>query len=220
MIALLAAATLLAAPPALAPATVLAKYRAALASVREPRTFALSYTLEQTGTRSLEQTHHIFRSGGDERDEVVAVNGTKATQPEVRIFHGRPYRYAVSRLAPRAGAYAFDYVGPRKDGHHVDYVFTLTPLHPGAIMFTTVTIDGLTFLPTAVTFVSGHDGHGRVTFGKSGEYWVAMSAEASAQAADGEAHEQLTFGNWHFIDALPRSTFAVARPLPSIEPAL
>lgn len=220
MIALLAAATLLATPPTLAPATVLAKYRAALATLREPHTFAVAYTLEQTGTRSVEQTHHIFRSGGDERDEVVAVNGTKATQPEVRIFHGRPYRYAVSRLAPRAGTYAFDYVGPRKDGHHIDYVFNLTPTRAGAFTLTSVAIDGITFLPAAVTFVTGHDGHGRVTFGKSGEYWVAMSAEASARAADGEAHEQLTFGNWRFISELPHSTFAAARPLPSIEPTL
>ncbi|MGD1065826.1 MAG: hypothetical protein ABR975_03330 [Vulcanimicrobiaceae bacterium] len=220
MIALLAAAALLGAPPALAPATVLAKYQTALAAVREPHTFAVSYTLEQTGTRSLEQTHHIFRSGGDERDEVVAVNGTKATQPEVRIFHGRPYRYAVSRLAPRPGAYVFAYVGPRKDGHHVDYVFKLTPTRAGAFTLTTVAIDGVTFLPAAVTFVTGHGGHGRVTFGKSGEYWVAMSAEASAQAGDGEAHEQLTFEDWHFISELPRSTFAIARPLPSTEPAL
>jgi len=143
MIALLAAAALL------APHTVLANYAAALAALREPRVFAVEYTLEQTGTRSLEQTHRIFRSGTDERDEVVAVNGTRATDPEVRIFHGRPYHYAVSRLAPRPSAYVFDYLGPRRDGRHVDYVFRLAPNHASAFMLTTIAIDGISFLPSS-----------------------------------------------------------------------
>jgi hypothetical protein len=214
MIALLAAATLL------LPHAVLANYGAALATLREPRVFAVEYTLEQTGTRSLEQTHRIFRSGTDERDEVVAVNGTRATDPEVRIFHGRPYHYAVSRLAPRPSTYVFEYIGPRKDGHHLDYVFRLTPNHPSAFVLTTITIDGISFLPAEVTFVTEHGGHGALTFAKRGQFWVATGAEASARLGDGEAHEQLTFDDWHFPPTLPASTFAVARPLPSLPPAL
>jgi hypothetical protein len=214
MIALLAAATLL------APHTVLANYATALAALREPRVFAVEYTLEQTGTRSLEQTHRIFRSGTDERDEVVAVNGTRATDPEVRIFHGRPYHYAVSRLAPRPSAYVFDYVGPRKDGHHIDYVFRLVPHQASSFVVTTIAIDGISFLPAAVTFVTANAGHGTLSFAKRGEFWVATGAEASARLGDGEAHEELTFGNWHFPPTLPASTFAVARPLPSLPPAL
>jgi hypothetical protein len=214
VIALLAAAALL------APSTVLTKYAAALAAVREPHAFAVRYLLEQAGTRSIEETHRIFRSGNDERDEVVAVNGTRATHPEVRIFHGRPYHYAVSRLAPRASSYAFDYVGPRKDGHHVDYVFRLTPLHAGSFTLTSVAIDGLSFLPAMVTFATVHEGHGTVTFAKNGRYWVARGAEASAREKDGEAHESLSFSDWHFPSALPASTFAAARPLPSDPPAL
>ncbi|HTW84655.1 MAG TPA: hypothetical protein VMD91_11345 [Candidatus Sulfotelmatobacter sp.] len=209
MIAFLAALTLL------APQAVVAKYATALAQVRDPQVFTVQYTLEQTGTRSVEQTHRIFRSGKDERDEVIAVNGTRATQPEVRIFRNRPYRYAVTRLAPRPADYVFTYAGAVKDGHHTDYAFDLTPRHARAFVHTAVVIDGLTFLPDSIAFTSGHSGRGRVTFSKSGSYWVASGAEASAHEAGGDAYEQLTFSGWHFPTELPRSTFAVARPLPS-----
>jgi hypothetical protein len=87
-------------------------------------------------------------------------------------------------------------------------------------MLTTIAIDGISFLPSAVTFVTTHGGHGMLSFAKRGEFWVATGAQASARLGDGEAHEELTFGRWRFPPALPASTFAVARPLPSLPPAL
>ena len=210
MIALLAAAAL-----ALTPAAVVAKYEAAIAAVSEPRVFTVEYALEQTGTRTLEQTHRIFRSGGDERDEIIAVNGTKTTKPTVRIFRGRPYRYTVAHLAPKPSAYGFTFIGPRKSGRHSDYVFRLTPKTPAnSFTFTDVTIDGVTFLPDAVSFATReHEGHGSVTFAKSERWWVATGASASARVPSGTAHERLVFTNWRFPKSLPPSTFAAARPL-------
>jgi hypothetical protein len=207
----------LAAP--IAPAAVVARYEAAVAALKEPRTFTVEFTLEQTGTRTLEQTHRIFRVGGDERDETIEVNGTRATSPEVRIFRGRPYRYAVARLAPSSAQYVFEYAGPHKNGRHIDYVFRLLPRAPLArFRFTEVSIDGITFLPSAVAFASGPAVSGGVTFAKSDRYWVATGANASAQLGGGIAHERLTFSNWRFPKTLPKSTFAVARPLPTIPP--
>jgi hypothetical protein len=210
MIALLAATAV-----ALAPGVVLAQYEAALVLLDEPRVFTVEYTLEETGTRTLDQAHRIFRSGGDERDETLAVNGTRSKTPVVRIFRGRRYRYTVAALAPRPTAYDFAYVGPRKDGKHIDYVFRLTPKgKPGALTFTEVAIDGLTFLPQTVTFATAqHEGQGSVTFAKSGRYWVARSAAAQAYVAGGVARERLRFSRWRFPASLPRSTFAVPRPL-------
>ena len=231
MIALLAAAAASAAPVALTPspkpsplppAAVLVRYRAALAKLKEPRVFAVEYTLQQTGPRTLEQTHRIFRSGGDERDETTAVNGTRSSKPVVRIFHGRPYRYTVAALAPKPAAYDFVYAGPHRSGKHVDYVFTLLPKGaPPAFAFTQVTIDGLTFLPQSVAFAArAHAARGGVTFAKADRYWVARSASAQADVPGGVAHEQLAFANWRFPKALPRSTFSLPRPLPTLPPAL
>lgn len=209
-----AAAAALSAP--LAPGVVLTRYAAALSALHEPRTFTVEYTLEQTGTRSLEQTHRIFRRGPDERDETIAVNGTRATAPTIRIFRGHPYRYTVTRLAPAPARYAFTYLGIVLDGRHADYVFALTPKgSPGDFTLTRVSIDGISFLPAAIVFETfANSGKGGVTFAKVGPWWVATGASASARVPGGVANERLTFANWRFPASLPASTFAVARPLP------
>jgi hypothetical protein len=219
VIALLAAATVAAAPP---PAVVLARYRAALAKLAEPRVFAVEYTMLQTGPRTLEQSHRIFRSGGNERDETLAVNGTRSTVPVIRIFRGRPYRYRIAALAPREAAYTFSYAGPHRDGRHLDYVFRLAPKRPSSdFTLTQVTIDGVAFLPDAIAFTTkNHGGRGSVTFRKIGTWWVANVANASARVAGGIAREQIAFGNWRFPPSLPPSTFAAPRPLPSTAPLI
>jgi hypothetical protein len=223
--AAVAAATVAPAPtatPTPAPDAVVAKYAAALKALKEPRVFSVEYTIEQTGTRALEQTHRIYRSGTDERDETIAVNGTRPTSPLVRIFRRRPYRYTIAALAPKLAAYDFSYAGPHKDGKHVDYVFALTPKKAAPrFAFTQVVIDGVTFLPAAVSFATDqHAGHGEVTFAKSDRWWVARNAAAQANVPGGVAHEHLTFSRWRFPATLPRSTFAAPRPLPTPSPAL
>ena len=213
-----AAATPVAALP---PELVVAKYAAALKALKEPRVFAFEYTVQQTGPRTLEQTHRVFRSGKDERDETLAVNGNRSHTPVVRIFRGRPYRYAVTALAPKPSAYQFLYAGPHKNGKHADYVFDLVPkAKPPAVTFTQVTIDGLTFLPQTVAFSGPHAARGTVTFVKAERYWVARSANAQAKVPGGVAHEILGFVHWRFPNALPRSTFAMPRPLRTVAPAL
>ena len=204
----------------LAPESVVSRYTAALAALAEPRVFAFEYTIQQTGPRTLEQTHRVFRSGNDERDETITVNGNRTHTPLVRIFRGRPYRYTVAALAPKPSAYEFVYAGPHKDGKHADYVFELVPKRKlGPIAFTRVTIDGVTFLPQAVAFTGPHAASGSVTFVKADRYWVARSASAQAKVGGGVAHEVLGFVRWRFPKSLPRSTFAVPRPLRTIAPA-
>jgi hypothetical protein len=217
VIAAPAAATVAALPPE----AVVARYSAALKALKEPRVFAFEYTVQQTGPRTLEQTHRVFRSGNDERDETLAVNGNRSHTPVVRIFRGRPYRYTVAALAPKPAAYAFVYAGPHKDGKHVDYVFDLVPKRkPSGIAFTQVTIDGVSFLPQAVAFTGPHAARGSVTFVKANRYWVARTASAQANVRGGLAHELLGFVNWRFPNALPPSTFALPRPLRTTPPAL
>ncbi len=200
---------------------MLARYSAALAALREPRVFTLEYTLEQTGPRTLEQAHRIFRTGRDERDETIAVNGTRATRPQIRIFRGRPYRYTVAALAPKPAQYDFAYAGTRRDGHHLDYVFRLRAKQPGAFRLTEVAVDGLSFLPGTVAFATrDHGGSGSVSFGKQVKWWVASAATAAARAPGGGVeHERLTFSRWRFPPSLPASTFSVPRALPSPPPS-
>lgn len=231
MIALLAAAVAIAAAaavaaPAAAPATpspspaaVVAQYAAALTALKEPRVFTVEYTIEQTGTRALEQTHRIYRDGANERDETISVNGTRPTSPLVRIFR-RPYRYTVAALAPKPAAYDFAYAGPHKNGKHVDYVFDLTPKQPArGYVVTRVVIDGVTFLPASISFATAqHAGRGQVTFVKSDRWWVARTAGAQANVPGGVAHEQLAFLHWRFPASLPGSTFAMPRPLTTPPP--
>jgi len=205
----------------LPPAVVVGKYAAALSALKEPRVFAFEYTIQQTGPRTLEQTHRVFRSGNDERDETLAVNGNRSHTPVVRIFRGRPYRYTVAALAPKPSAYEFVYAGPHKNGKHADYVFDLVPnAKSRAVTFTQVTIDGVTFLPQTVAFSGPHAARGTVTFVKADRYWVARAASAQANVQGGVAHELLGFVHWRFPKALPRSTFAVPRPLRTTAPAL
>jgi hypothetical protein len=230
VIALLAAAGVAAATPAasptpvpvLPPVAVVAKYHRALTALKEPRVFVFEYSLQQTGTRTLEQIHRVFRSAKDERDEVLAVNGTRSSAPVVRIFRNRPYRYTVAALAPKTTLYDFTFAGLHRDGKHVDYVFSLEPKTPlRGLRFTQVTVDGVTFLPQAVAFASDqHAARGSVSFAKADRYWVARGASAQANVPGGVAHERLAFSKWRFPKALPRSTFAMPRPLPTLRPAL
>jgi hypothetical protein len=212
---------LLAAAVGVSPAAVLTKYTAALAALHEPRVFAVGYVLEQSGARTLDQEHQVFRAGGDERDEIVAVNGNRASQPEIRIFHGRKYRYTVAALAPRVGAYAFTYVGTHRNGHHDDFVFATAQTVPSsAYVVRSVTIDGETFLPAGISFTTsaGH-ARGTVTFAKQEHWWVASSATATAHTPAGATDERITFSGWRFPTSLPPSTFAVARRAPRAVPA-
>jgi hypothetical protein len=207
--------------PVLPPPAVIAKYQAALKSLKEPRVFTVEYTMQQTGSRTLDQRHRIFRSGTDERDETLAVNGSRSKYPVVRIFRRRPYRYTVAALAPKPGAYDFVYAGPHRNGKHVDYVFDLLPKKQAPLVFTRVTVDGVTFLPQSVAFATAqHAGRGSVTFAKAERYWVARTASAQAGSSGTVTREQIAFSKWRFPSALPRGTFAAPRPLPTLRPTL
>lgn len=202
---------LLAAAVALAPAEVLARYAAVLAALRTPTVLTFEYTLDQTGTRNGEQVHRIFRSGTDERDELLAADGQKLTPPRVRVFHDRPNRYTVERLAPRPEAYAFRFVGSNRTGHGTAYVFAAEARSPGAFRVTGVTVDGTTFAPAAIAFATDHDGRGTVTFGRFDRYWMPSDVNVRATYRNQPMTEHLAFSQYRFPSALPPATFAVPR---------
>ncbi|GAC1416377.1 MAG: hypothetical protein NVSMB5_06560 [Candidatus Velthaea sp.] len=210
-----------AAPVPLPPDAVLARYTIALRALREPRAISFEYRLEQTGGRRLAQTHRIFRTATDERDETLSVDGKRLVPPTVRIYRGKRNRYSVAALAPRVTAYAFAYVGPHRDGRHIDYVFRLTPKKPAPFAITEITIDGVRFLPQMVSFrTTMHGGSGSVRFGGNEHWWLPLAASARATLGAEVSAERLTFSAYRFPVSLPSSTFALPRPLATPKPAL
>jgi hypothetical protein len=222
-VAVLLATSIADIPPLRSPArlaAVLAKYEARLAERPSPRVVTFEYTVEQTGARDLAQAHRVFRSGTDQRDEIIAIDGHKLTQPVVRITHGHRDRYAVEALAPRTAAYNFRYLGPRRNGRHDDFVFATTPRTPGDFRVTQIVIDGATGLPTTIAFeTAAHAGSGEIAFAAIDAFWVPTLATARATYAKLAARERISFSHYRFPGALPPGTFAAPRPLPTIKPA-
>ena len=203
--------------PELKPAAVLQRYAKALIKLREPRVITFDYTLDQTGMRTLAQTHRVFRSGANERDETLTVDGKTLTPPKVRIFLGRRNRYTVGALAPRLADYEFSFIGPLKNAHHFDYVFRLAPKVARPFTVTQVTLDGVRFLPSSIVFETyPRAGSGSITFGSNAAWWVPYVAAARATLNETIATERLAFYTYRFPPTLPPSTFAQRRqPLPA-----
>lgn len=194
----------------LPPEVVLIRYVRALETVPVPTTLSFQYTVEQLGGHDIEQTHRVYRSGTDERDETLVIDGEKVVPPQVRIYHGRRNRYAITNIAPRSEAYDFTYVGPRTAGLHVNYVFRTTPKVAGAFAVTEIEIDGLKFLPSIVQFRTqerGVVGSGSIAFAPSGPYWVPISVNASARDATRSVRERILFSAYDFPPVLPPGTF-------------
>jgi hypothetical protein len=193
------------------PAGVLDRYEAELAKGPTPAIVSFQYTVEQIGARDLMQEHRVIRSGLQQRDEVLAVDGKALAQPVVHISHGRN-RYAVEALAPRAASYSFRFVGSVRDGRHDDYVFATTPREPAGFRVTRVTIDGSSYLPSAIDFeTAAHDGSGTITFVRADRYWVPALATARATYAKLAARERIAFSLYRFPETLPPGTFASPR---------
>ncbi len=206
-------------PPAVAPASMLARYALALAANPTPPVLSFEYSLDQTGAHDIQQTHRVFRSGLSERDELLTADGKTLNPPGIHIFLGHRNRYAIEALAPRPEAYTFRYIGTVRDGHHVDEVFATVPRSASDVRIEQVTIDGVTALPNAIRFSTKvHAGRGSVTFGRVQKYWVATSATATATVGKYRTIEHLSFYRYRFPVSLGASTFATPRPLPSFAP--
>ena len=123
---------------------------------------------------------------------MLSINGERFAAPEIRIFRGRGDRYAVGKLSPRPEEYAFTYVGPQRDGQHLDYVFDTVSRAAGAYAVTQVTIDGLSFLPSKISFRTksgGVVGSGQIAYAKADKFWMPTSASARAEVS-GKARDR------------------------------
>jgi hypothetical protein len=201
----------------LTPVAILERYEASLAALKRPRVLSFDYSVEQLGLKNMEQTHRVYRSGLNERDETLVVDGFALPRPAVRIIANRHYRYDINVVAPTSAAYAFQYSGVALDGdgEGSSYVFRTKPSVAGAFTVSEIEIDTRTFLPKVVRFkISGDGAHGsgELTYGAAESYWVVRQAQVNAHLTSGAlAHERITWSNYQFPIALPPSTFEVPR---------
>lgn len=202
--------------PMLDEATVLAHYREALVRVRRPRAVSFEYSLSQLGLRDMEQVHRVYRRDRNERDETLFVDGYRLVRPSIRIITGRTAHYDIATIAPRPGAYRFAFAGGRAVGAGYQYVFRTKPIRPQPFAVREIELDGHTYLPAVVRFVTsshGARGTGELHYGLSEAYWVVRGANVSATLRDGKrARERIVWQKYRFPTSLPAETFRVPPP--------
>lgn len=218
--AVLAMVTLLGAAPAAVPLDsqyVLERYAAKLLKAEEPKVLIFTYTVSQAGPYDIEQTHRVYRSGELVRDETLTVDGVKSKATRIARYRNR---YTLENLAPRMTQYAFLFERAQRSGKSVSYEYRAVPLSPqGAFAIDGMTIDGRSFLPSVLRFhIAGpHKASGTIAFGRSGKYWVPVSAGVEAQVGGKPAREHIAFTSYQFPASLPKSTFQAPKPLPAPE---
>lgn len=197
---------------------VLHRYTSTLLQLHEPKTMIFSYTVSQAGPTNIDQTHRLYRSGDLVRDETLDINGLTVHPKITRIARYRN-RYTVTALAPRETEYAFLFERVIRTPHDLEYRYKAVPLAPpGAFVVREVTIDGRTYLPSAIRFRSsaaGMSGSGTVIFERVGKYWVPGTVGLRARLNGKAARERITFSGYQFPARLPRSTFSSPKPLPT-----
>jgi hypothetical protein len=203
----------------LEPATVLARYADALANLKRPPTQSFEYSVEQLGLRNIEQTHRVYRSGLNERDETLIVDGYTLKQPAVRILANRTNRYDIAAVAPKPADYTFTFDGTKRDAAGYTYVFRTAPRATPQFAVSEIEIDGRSFLPSLVRFKiggGGARGSGELAYGLADAYWVVRAANVSVHLTNGAtAHERIEWSAYRFPPSLPASTFEAPRPIAS-----
>ncbi|MFN2527754.1 MAG: hypothetical protein ABR584_03460 [Candidatus Baltobacteraceae bacterium] len=198
---------------------VVNRYMQALASLERPKATVFTYSVSQAGFHNLEETHRIFRSGTKQRDETLVVNGDPLKS--VRMINGRIDRYAVERIAPRLGSYAFLFLGTLRDGKHLDYVYSTAPLGAPGFVVKEVTIDGLTYLPSLVRFsmrTGKSTATGAIAYAKFAKYWMPTLATVGATINKRSTRERIAFSGYAFPGSLAASTFSLPKKLASPTP--
>ncbi|MFN2448288.1 MAG: hypothetical protein ABR508_00650 [Candidatus Baltobacteraceae bacterium] len=215
--AMLAIALLAAAAPA-APMDsqeVIALYAKTLLEAPVPRVLVFTYTVSQAGPHDIEQTHRIYRSGDEVRDETMLVDGVK--QKTIRISRYRN-RYTLEDLAPRLTQYTFLFDGVQRSGSTFEYAYHAVPNTPGGtFVIDSMVLNGRSYLPALLRFHSYSGairGTGTITFVHAGKYWVPSGASVDARVNGKPAREQIAFNGYRFPARLPQSTFQARKPLP------
>ena len=201
-------------------AYVTAHYLTALARLKRPQSVSFEYSLAQLGLHTMEQTHRVYRSGRNERDEMLVIDGVTLKAPAVRVITGHNPHYDIAVVTPRMDSYRFIPIGARRaSGGGFTYIFHLAPHAPRAFTITAIELDGRTFLPSLVKFTTaanGARGSGMLRYSAVDGYWVVREAAIAATLPNGKsAREHITWSKYRFPITLPRDTFRVPHSAPT-----
>ncbi len=189
---------------------VLERYFARLSTFQQPKAVIFQYSISQSGPNNIEQTHRVYRNARLQRDETLAVDGVALKPPAIRISNYHDH-YTIGTLAPRPGVYAFLLLRAHRVSNHIAYTYSTVPLAGvGGFAVTSFTIDGSSYLPSAIRFhtVSGAvSGSGVVDYAKFGRYWMPTDATVRARIARKPARERIAWSQYRFPSAMPKSTF-------------
>jgi hypothetical protein len=202
---------------------VLARYAEAMAGISRPTAVEFEYSVEQLGARTLQQTHHVYRSGQSERDEIIAADGQTLSRPSVRILLNRRYPYDVRSIAPLPAQYTFIFLGTMLQGpDRFAYLYRTEPKGAGGnFVVDGVQIDGVTFLPATIHFrIVGEvtHGSGSIHYAKYDRYWLVHEALVAVHMPKGTlANEHIVWSKYQFPPSLPAETFKEPRPVTPAE---
>jgi len=207
----------------LPPAAVIRRYERALESLPTPPYQVFEYSVDQVGWHDMAQRHRVYRAHGLQRDELMIDGGRAVSPPVVRIRRDVRDHYAVGNVAPLPAAYVFTFAGVAHVGSHLAYAFKTAPLgSPRAFAATRVVIDGVSYLPTSISFATRSnraDGAGTMLFAKAGPYCVPTRISVHATVDGKKATESITFSMYRFPRALPPATFKVGGASAVLTPA-
>lgn len=192
-------------------ADVLTEYTLALTRFTPPPAQIFEYSVEQAGSHGLAQSHRVYRTALNERDETLSIDGRRLPRPAVRISRGRPDHYDLLAVAPRPGPYTFIYARVQFVGGRREFVFRTESQTGGAFAVDSIAIETETFLPTTIRFhvtTGTTKASGQLTFGRSERYWVIHEASVTARSGKATARERIRWGAYQFPPTLPPSTFA------------
>jgi hypothetical protein len=201
-------------PTPLEPNVVLQRYAEALTKIAAPPALIFDYTVEQVGLHDIEQTHRIYRGRGMERDETLAIDGRKLAAPVVRVIAGAVTHYNLLTVAPRSDRYTLTFLKTQREDGHFNYLFRAAHRVPTVFAVDGMTIDGITFLPTVMTFstVAGSiKSTGKLVYGEIAGYRLIREASVSAVVGGKVARERIIWTEYQFPASLPASTFVSSR---------
>ncbi len=202
---------------------VLVRYAQALGEISRPSAVEFEYSVEQLGTRTLQQTHHVYRGGQSERDEIIAADGQTLSRPSVRILLNRKYPYDIRSIAPQVATYTFIYTGTLLEGNdHFLYLYKTEPKGPESnFVVDELDIDGISFLPAIIHFrIAGATTHGsgRLAYARFDRYWLVREADVTVHLPKGAlANERIVWSKYQFPASLPAETFREPRPAAAAE---
>jgi hypothetical protein len=198
-----------------APADVaLAAYRAAIASVPDPGDMIFQYTESRTGpARAIDEVHRVYRGAdGDERNEMISVDGSPVVPAIVRFSTRPTWPYDVRRFEVDEADYNVLALGYQTVAGKRAIAYSTVRTTTGDFSITALYLDPVRAMPVRETFAvagGGCSGSGIIDFGFVDGRWLPTDVSANCSDAPGGASfkETIKFTQFVFPPSLPADVF-------------